>query len=64
MPLSHCPRCGHVSRILWPVSDSPSCPDCDAKMNFVGRQSLGHREPFVADLLRFRERPAKRPRIS
>jgi hypothetical protein len=41
MPLSSCPRCGFVCRVLWPSAEPPRCPQCESEMAFIGRRSLG-----------------------
>ncbi len=44
MPLSRCPSCGFSCRVLWPESDAPNCPECEAQMSFIGRSAFDAKE--------------------
>ena len=37
MPLSQCPKCGFTCRSLIFTAQPPACPECEARMSFIGR---------------------------
>ena len=60
MPLSSCPRCGFVCRVLWPASASMDCPECDSKMRRIGRDALP-KDKLPESILRTRYAEWRKP---